>query len=144
MGVENFVNISTRGQRAAKRSRVLLAAKLRTESGEVEARLRDISRRGALVECASPPAAGSMVEFVRGDVVVPARVAWSSPGRLGLEFQETIDEAELLIRLKRSTSEPAQPRFRRPRLDEQPSEEELKMHRAWGVTMGLTKPGRRI
>ena len=51
MGVENFQSKAAEGKRAAKRARVLLAAKLQTKYGEIEARLRDLSRKGALVEC---------------------------------------------------------------------------------------------
>ena len=55
MGVEHFVDGPVAGKRKAKRARVLLAAKLQTPSGEIEARLRDLSRKGALVECHTVP-----------------------------------------------------------------------------------------
>ena len=48
MGVENFQNAPAGSKRSAKRARVLLAAKLQTPLGEVDARLRDLSRKGAL------------------------------------------------------------------------------------------------
>ena len=83
MGVENFQSKAAEGKRAAKRARVLLAAKLQTKYGEIEARLRDLSRKGALVECLEVPAVGTEVVFVRGKISVPARVAWvgQRPGR---------------------------------------------------------------
>ena len=139
MGVENFVKAPLAGQRQAKRARVLLAGKLQTPFGEVDARLRDISRKGALVECAKVPPVGSEVVFSRGSTVVPARVAWSGGGRIGLEFHYPIDENEVLVQLKKAP--PAQaPRFRRPGLNEGLSDDDLKRARAWGVTVGIALP----
>ncbi|MDP8995125.1 MAG: PilZ domain-containing protein [Pseudomonadota bacterium] len=140
MGVENFVRAPAAGQRQAKRARVLLAGKLQTASGEVDARLRDISRKGALVECASVPPAGSEVLFSRGSTVVPARVAWSGGGRVGLEFHYPIDENEVLVQLKKAPSGGMQQRFRRPGLNEDLSEQERKLAQAWGVTVGIALP----
>ena len=140
MGVENFVNTSVAGKRATKRNRVLLAAKLQTPFGEVDCRLRDLSRKGALVECAKIPPVGSEVVFSRGNTVVPARVAWTGADRVGLEFDYMIDEQEVLVQLKRPGGGPVQPRFRRPGLNEDLSEHERKLAEAWGVTVGITVP----
>jgi hypothetical protein len=143
MGVENFVNQANEGNRSAKRARVLLSAKLKTQHGEVEARLRDLSQKGALVECNERLAVGSEVVFTRGITVVPARVAWSSAGRVGLEFLRTIDESEVLVQLGRSSNPNApQQRFRRPRIGgEDMSETERKLVRHWGVTVGIAVSG---
>ena len=142
MGADNFVNTEIGGKRAARRSRVLLAAKLKTPFGEVDARLRDLSRKGALVECAKQPPVGSEVVFMRGATVVPARVAWSSAGKVGLEFLYMIDEQEVLVQLKRTSGNQSGERFRRPGLNEDMSDKERKLAEAWGVTVGLTVPGR--
>ena len=139
MGVENFVKASETGQRQAKRARVLLAGKLQTPFGEVDARLRDISRRGALVECGKVPPVGCEVVFSRGQTVVPARVAWTGGGRIGLEFHYPIDENEVLVQLKKAPAAAA-PRFRRPGLNEGLNEDDLKRARAWGVTVGIALP----
>ena len=141
MGAENFMRTSAvGGQRQAKRARVLLSGKLQTAYGEADARLRDISRMGALVECAQIPPAGSEVVFSRGSTVVPARVAWSGAGRIGLEFHYPIDENEVLIQLKKAPSEIPQHRFRRPGLSEGLSDQERKLARAWGATVGIELP----
>jgi hypothetical protein len=138
MGVENFVNEANEGKRTAKRARVLIAAKLKTAQGEIEARLRDLSQKGALVECSEVLAVGSEVVFTRGITVVPARVAWASAGRVGLEFLRTIDESEVLVQLGRSSSTTPQQRFRRPRIGgEDLSETERKLVRSWGVAVGI-------
>src|SRR5207253_10468863 len=86
MSVENFGGTAVGGKRSGKRARVLLAARLETETGELEARLRDLSQKGALVECLEVPPVGSEVVFVRGATRVPARVAWAAADRIGLEF----------------------------------------------------------
>jgi hypothetical protein len=143
MGVENTPNASAGSKRSAKRARVLLAAKLQTSFGEVDARLRDLSRKGALVECAQVPEVGSEVVFVRGTTVVPARVAWAGPGRVGLEFHYMIDENEVLIQLsKRVALKPES--FRRPGLKEDLSADERKAAQIWGVAVGLNLPDGKI
>jgi len=136
MGVENFVNSSVSGKRSAKRARVLLAAKLDTPCGEIDARLRDLSRKGALVECSQTLAVGTEVTFKRGSTIVPARVAWAGSGRVGLEFLFMIDEQELLVQLKRASAVPTE-RFRRPGLNEDASDHDRKLAEAWGITVGL-------
>ena len=141
MGAENFVNVSQAGKRSAKRARVLLAVKIRTCGAEIDARLRDLSQKGALIECSSPLAVDEEVVFSRGSTVVPARVAWAGAGKVGLEFKRMIDESEVLVQLGRvASSQPVQ-RFRRPRIiGEDLSEHERKLARVWGVAVGITVP----
>ena len=136
MGVENFVNPAS-GKRSAKRARVLLAARLDTPAGEIDCRLRDLSRQGALVECAHKVlTVGTEVTFKRGSTIVPARVAWAGGGRVGLEFKWKIDEQEVLVQLTPAKNTSAD-RYRRPGLNEALSEQERNLARAWGVTVGL-------
>jgi hypothetical protein len=140
MGVE-FVDAPAAGKRMAKRARVLLAARLRTPAGEIDCRLRDLSRKGALVECSTVPAAGSEVVFQRGATSVPARVAWAASDRVGLEFAYMIDENEVLVQLKRTSGDQNQPRFRRPRLfGEDMSDHEKNMARLWAQSVGIDVP----
>jgi hypothetical protein len=141
MGADNFVNTESQGKRGARRARVLLAAKLKTPFGEVEARLRDLSRKGALLECSKQPPVGSEVTFMRGSTIVPARVAWTAAGRVGLEFLYMIDEQEVLVQLKKTSGNSQYERFRRAGLHETMSDQERKLAEAWGVTVGLTVPG---
>jgi hypothetical protein len=142
MGVESYVDAPIAGKRRAKRNRVLLAARLSTSAGEIDARLRDLSQKGALVECNVVPPTASEVLFSRGSISVPARVAWSSGNRVGLEFAYMIDESEVLVQLKRTGTDQNQPRFRRPRLfGEEMSEHDKKLARLWGVSVGIALPG---
>ena len=141
MGVENSPQVTQAGKRALKRSRVLLAARLQTPMGEVEARLRDLSRKGALVECAEPLDVGTEVVFSRGGTVVPARVAWSSGRRIGLEFDRMIDESEVLVQHAPAQKQAVQPYYRRPFLsDRKMSEQDRQRAREWGLAMGLVIP----
>ena len=140
MGADNFVNAQVGGKRATKRARVLLAAKLQTPIGEIDARLRDLSRKGALVECTKIPPVGTEVTFVRGPTIVPARVAWTASGRVGLEFLYMIDEQEVLVQLGRGAKGDNGERFRRPGLGEGMTPQQRKLAQAWGVTVGLTVP----
>jgi hypothetical protein len=140
MGAENFMNSEVGGKRGARRARVLLAAKLQTQFGEIECRLRDLSRKGALIECGQQPQVGSEVTFVRGRTIVPARVAWTSAGKIGLEFLYMIDEQEVLVQLKRKSESQNYDRFRRAGLKEELSEDARKLAKAWGITVGLTVP----
>jgi len=142
MGVEHFVDGPVAGKRQAKRARVLLAAKLQTANGEIEARLRDLSRKGALVECRDVPPVGTELIFNRGSTSIPARVAWTGSDRVGLEFAYMIDEHEVLVQLKRTTCDQNQPRFRRPRLfGESMSHQEKQIARLWGASVGIAIPG---
>jgi hypothetical protein len=140
MGVEQFVDAPVAGKRKAKRARVLLAARLETAAGALDVRLRDLSRKGALVECDRTPPVGTNVVFQRGSTSVPARVAWTGANRIGLEFDYMIDESEVLVQLRRTSSEPVQQRFRRPRLGEGLSEQERTLARLWGVSVGIAVP----
>ncbi|MDB5691352.1 MAG: PilZ protein [Alphaproteobacteria bacterium] len=141
MGVETFGDAGVTGKRQAKRARVLLAAKLQTPAGEVDARLRDLSRKGALVECTVAPPVGTEVVFSRTTTSVPARVAWTAGNRVGLEFAYMIDENEVLVQLRRTNGDQSQPRFRRPGLFGDMSEQEKKLAQLWGVTVGIAVPG---
>ena len=142
MGVEHFVDGPVAGKRKAKRARVLLAAKLQTPAGEIDARLRDLSRKGALVECQTVPPVGTEVVFNRGNTSIPARIAWTGSDRVGLEFAYMIDEHEVLVQLKRTSNDQNQPRFRRPRLfGESMSHQEKQLARLLGASVGIAIPG---
>jgi hypothetical protein len=142
MGVEGYIDVPTQGKRKAKRNRVLLAAKIRSASGEADVRLRDLSQKGALIEGQTLPPVASEIVFHRGSISVPARVAWVSANRAGLEFAYMIDESDVLVQLRRTTTDQNQPRFRRPRLfGEDMSAQERKLAQMWGLSVGIPVPG---
>lgn len=140
MGVEPFENNVT-GQRSAKRARVLLAARLHTPDGVVAARLRDLSRKGALIECAALTEVGAAVLFERGETKVSATVAWIADGRIGLEFDHAIQENELLIHIGRpERASPPRAYFGRPGIMRGMSAKNRRIAQAWSVAVGLTVP----
>ena len=137
MGAENFVE-SSAGKRQAKRARVLLAVTLKTAFGDIEGRLRDLSRKGALVECTAIPPVGAEVQFVRGSTAVPARVAWTGGNRVGLEFAFMIDEHEVLVQLGPAVAASNQDRFRNPRtFGDNLSDQEKQLAKVWGSNVGI-------
>ncbi len=138
MGVENFANSSAGSKRSAKRARVLLAARLETDGGELDVRLRDLSQKGALVECLQVPPVGAEVVFVRGATRVPARIAWAGADRVGLEFLHEIDEHEVYVQLGKRP--PARTDAPRGPLFPGRNKDEPRTARAWGATVGLTLP----
>ena len=142
MGAENFMQSAVGGKRAAKRARVLLAAKLETCTGEIDVRLRDLSRKGALLECGQLPPVGAEVLFRRGATAVAARVAWAGAGRIGLEFHDQIDEQELLVQLKHGQGERStvNERYRRSGFGRSLSAEDREAAKQWSVMVGLTLP----
>ena len=94
-------------KRRSKRSLVLLTAKIRTPKGVLDVRLRNLSQNGALLESETLPEVGCELVFERGDTIVPARVAWASNGRFGIEFVEPIEESEVLVHVGRGTRPPS-------------------------------------
>jgi hypothetical protein len=91
--------------RKGKRSRVLFKATISARGGEFEARIRDLSALGALLEMDQPPALGTKVLFSRGKLSAPARVAWVGGNRAGLEFEHPVNEQALLAHSPRKTPE---------------------------------------
>lgn len=140
MGVEPIENEAT-GQRAEKRARVLLAARLHTPLGVADACLRDLSCKGALIECYALPEVGAGVVFERGAVRIPATVAWIADGRIGLKFEHAIHESELLIHISRPASRRSAPlNFSRPGITRGMSARNRRAAEAWSVAVGLTLP----
>src|SRR3954469_20277596 len=66
------------------RRRVVLPARIRTESGWGDACILNISSRGLLIHSGQAPAEGSTVELRHGVHAVTARVVWSDGPRVGL------------------------------------------------------------
>lgn len=139
MGVEPFETVEA-GKRASKRARVLLAAKLHTPAGISEARLRDLSRHGALIESPAIVKPGAKVTFERGASSVPATVAWASGIRIGLEFEHPIDESELLIHVGKAKPAVAPVSYGRSGIMGGMSAKDQRMARAWSVAVGLNLP----
>jgi hypothetical protein len=139
MGVEPFETVEA-GQRVARRARVLLAAKLHTPAGSYDARLRDLSRSGALIESPAIVRAGMAVTFERGASCVPATVAWAAGLRIGLSFDQPIDESEMLIHIGKAKPTAAPVGYGRAGVISGLSARDRRLAQAWSVAVGLNLP----
>ena len=81
------MNAVTIPKREEKRSRVFLAAQVVSGTGPVDARIRDISKTGALLESDLTPQASESVQVKCGSTTLQARVAWVERGWFGVEFE---------------------------------------------------------
>ena len=77
--------------RAAARASLYLAAALYCDGTSSPVKIRNISTTGALLEGATIPAEGSLVQLVRGGLIVHGLVAWASDCRCGLKFSGSVD-----------------------------------------------------
>jgi hypothetical protein len=120
MGSHHILNIMEDGdpRRSSRRRRVLLSARLETPAAEYPVHIRDISATGARVEGADLPRAHSVVVLKRGAFTGFGRMVWADGGSGGLEFDEPLDEDELLESLKGvPAAAPTEQPYRRPGLD---------------------------
>ena len=72
------------------RTTLHVAVRYRTQSAWSDAKVLNVSARGLMASCASPPLRGTYVEIRRGTYVVIGRVAWSSSDRFGLLSQDVL------------------------------------------------------
>ena len=90
------MNALTFPKREPKRSRVFLAAQVDSGSGPIQARIRDISRTGALLESDFAPSRGANVQKTCGTTVAKGHVAWSDRGWFGVEFDSPLTVDDLI------------------------------------------------
>lgn len=107
------------------RQKVLVPARMRSESGHVDIRIKDISSRGMMVEAPYAPERGEYVEILRPGCSVVGRVVWAREGRFGLLSQDRINLHAVLdrrrsARLEASTPPLLQIDARPPRRSTQP------------------------
>src|SRR5690348_8433439 len=77
--------------RSATRSSLFLGAALFWNGSSSPIKIRNLSSGGALIEGSVIPTAGSLVQVVRGALVVHGLVAWTSRARFGIKFSGSID-----------------------------------------------------
>src|SRR5690606_7676700 len=83
-------------KRSDPRSNIFVAAVLNHDGASTPVRVRNMSRSGALVECAAPPAVQSAVRLCRGSLSVRGSVVWLSGERAGVRFDADVDVAAWL------------------------------------------------
>jgi hypothetical protein len=116
--------------RKSRRSHVLMAATLETDDGARAVSLRDLSPQGALVTGKALPEPGAVVRFRKGELDLPARVAWVERDRAGIAFDAPLDTDSVLRHVPRPAPL-AKPDFRRPGLRCELSEGERKIAEQW-------------
>jgi hypothetical protein len=78
------------------RRRVLVRARVRSGARWGDACILNISSRGMLIYSTWPVVEGSVVEILRGDQLIVARVMWSEAGRSGIRSDERLPVEDLL------------------------------------------------
>ena len=73
-----------------------LAATLYCDGACSAVRIRNIAATGALLEGGPVPSAGTLVQLVRGELIVHGLVAWSTQAQFGLKFSGCVDVQEWL------------------------------------------------
>ena len=83
-------------KRSDPRSNIFVAAVLNHDGVSAPVRIRNMSRNGALVECAAPPAVPSTVRLCRGSLSVRGSVVWLRGERAGIRFDADVGVAAWL------------------------------------------------
>jgi len=78
------------------RRKVVVRARVRSGAQWGDACILNVSSRGMLIHSAWPIAQGSMVEILRGDQLIIARVMWSEAGRSGIRSEERLQVDDIL------------------------------------------------
>jgi hypothetical protein len=76
--------------RRNSRTHIFLGALLKSPVGNCAARIRNISRTGALIEASILPEAGTPVRLVRGSLEAAGETVWRSGGRCGIAFESHV------------------------------------------------------
>jgi len=118
---------------AGTRSSVFLVATLKTEDGEISVKVRNLSTSGAQIQSKeAPPPAGSKGLFVRKEAEIPYKVIWQEGQKFGIQFDEEIDENELMVQTgKAERSAHPVARMHRP----------VQNFRRPGLTSRFSRPG---
>ena len=84
---------SEQGQRQEKRDSLFLSATITITGGKAfTTRVRNLSAGGMMIDVTTDSVPGTtLVAEVRGIGEIEGRIAWSSPGRAGVAFNEEID-----------------------------------------------------
>lgn len=80
------------------RHKVVVSARMRSDTGHSDVCIRNVSSGGMLVQAAQPPPRGSYIEILRPNYSVTARVVWTKDRRFGVQSREKIDLDSFLER----------------------------------------------
>lgn len=79
-----------------RRQAVSISVRYRGAAAWADAQIVNVSSRGVMALCQSPPSRGSYVEIRRGSYVIVGCVAWSATDRFGMRARDRIEAAELV------------------------------------------------
>ena len=116
--------------RKSRRSNVFMKASIEQAGASREVKLRNLSAEGALVEGDALPLEGSDLLFIKGDLRVPGRIAWTHEGHAGIAFGKQLDPVQLLRHVPAPRAR-VSARFRRPGLAMELTESERKFGENW-------------
>lgn len=116
--------------RKSRRSNVFMKASIEQSGQAREVKLRNLSHEGALIESDDLPVEGTELLFVKGELRVPARVAWNHDGHAGLAFNKHLDPVQVLHHIPAPKARVAA-KFRRPGLAMELTESERKFGETW-------------
>ena len=119
--------------RASPRTAMFVSAVMLAEGGSSEVRLRNMSKRGALVEAAMLPPMDTPVDLVRGNLRISGQVVWSRPGQCGVRFAGPADVVSWMAR---------QPPVHQQRVDAMVAEARRSMGQA--ATAAPSEPASRL
>lgn len=74
----------------------MISARMRTEAGQVQVSIRNLSSKGMCVSAPHAPARGSYVEISCAGQTILGQVRWSSGTQFGLRTRDPVDAASLL------------------------------------------------
>jgi len=108
------------------RRRVVLPARMRTESSWSDACILNISSRGLMIHVGRGAPQADMVELRRGEHVIVARVVWRDGSRAGLHSDDRLPVEEILSlsqapALQLTAARPFVERRRQPRREHERS-----------------------
>lgn len=78
------------------RRKVLIRARMRANGPPADICIRDVSRRGMLLQSHAPPPRGTYVEIAQAGLPIVGQVVWSKERRFGISTRDIIDVAALI------------------------------------------------
>lgn len=79
--------------RADPRINLFLSATVEVDGRSLSVRIRNLSRRGAMIECPGLPQSGSAIVIERTGLKIGGLLRWASGPRAGVQFDRVIDLA---------------------------------------------------
>lgn len=74
-------------ERVESRTSIFVLAMVHFADGSTPVKIRDMSRRGALIEAPIIPPVGTDIRLCRGGLTLPGKVVWAKEARAGLLFE---------------------------------------------------------